>query len=124
MRSSRRIRFGMAFLGACLAILVVASSSLAQAEPPIEAPAGSEQPTTSEQASPNEVKPVRELPELRTANSDTFAQADGSRLLKISLHPINYRCTRPIEHTASFLAALSMKTATHCLMGSTKLNTP
>jgi hypothetical protein len=36
-------------------------------------------------------KVVRELPDLRTANSDTYLQSDGSRLLKISANPINYK---------------------------------
>lgn len=34
---------------------------------------------------------VRELPELRTANSDTFVRSDGTRSTKISREPINYR---------------------------------
>jgi hypothetical protein len=95
MRSSWRIRFGMAFVGACLAIFVVAVGASAAGTSPIGESASSEQPTTSEQPSPNEVKPVRELPELRTADSDTFAQADGTRLLKISLHQLNYQVTVP-----------------------------
>jgi YD repeat-containing protein len=91
MRSSWRIAFGMSFVGLCLTILVMAVGASAASSSPVEEAVGSEQPTTSEQPSPNELKPVRELPELRTANSDTFAQADGSRLLKISLHQLNYK---------------------------------
>jgi hypothetical protein len=34
---------------------------------------------------------LRELPELRAADSDTFLQSDGSRALKIYAHPVNYR---------------------------------
>jgi RHS repeat-associated protein len=34
---------------------------------------------------------VRELPELRTANSDTYLRSDGSLAAKISRAPINYR---------------------------------
>jgi YD repeat-containing protein len=43
--------------------------------------------------SPQAVEPktIRELTALRTATADTYLQSDGSRLLKISLHPINYR---------------------------------
>jgi YD repeat-containing protein len=91
MRSLRwRAPLGM-LLTACLAFLVVAVSASAADTSPIEAPNGPGQATSPEQPSPNEVKPVRELPELRTANSDTFAQADGTRLLKISLHRLNYQ---------------------------------
>jgi YD repeat-containing protein len=45
---------------------------------------------------------VRELPGLRTADSDTYLQSDGSRLLKISANPINYKVAgawRPIDDT-------------------------
>jgi YD repeat-containing protein len=47
-------------------------------------------------------KVVRELPGLRTANSDTYLQSDGSRLLKISGAPINYKAAgawQPIDDT-------------------------
>jgi YD repeat-containing protein len=47
-------------------------------------------------------KVVRELPGLRTANSDTYLQSDGSRLLKISGSPINYKVAgawQPIDDT-------------------------
>jgi RHS repeat-associated protein len=37
------------------------------------------------------VSVVRELPELRTANSDTYLRSDGSLAAKISRAPINYR---------------------------------
>ena len=33
---------------------------------------------------------VRELPALRTADSDTFLQSDGSRVLRVHTHAINY----------------------------------
>jgi YD repeat-containing protein len=47
-------------------------------------------------------KVVRELPGLRTANSDTYLQSDGSRLLKISGSPVNYKVAgawQPINDT-------------------------
>jgi RHS repeat-associated protein len=34
---------------------------------------------------------VRELPELRSETSDTFLRSDGSRMVKISRTPVNYR---------------------------------
>jgi RHS repeat-associated protein len=34
---------------------------------------------------------VKELPELRTATSDTFARSDGTRLLKVFASPVNYQ---------------------------------
>ncbi len=37
------------------------------------------------------VRVVRELPELRTANSKTYLLANGQRAVDISTHPVNYR---------------------------------
>ncbi len=52
---------------------------------------------------PKDTHLVRELSALRTANSDTFLQADGSRVLKIYGHPVNYRAAgggwTPIKDT-------------------------
>jgi hypothetical protein len=57
-------------------------------------------PDPSKQGVTTGVTTVRELPNLRTANSDTFLQSDGSRLLQIAAHQINYQrngAWQPIE---------------------------
>ncbi len=40
---------------------------------------------------PEPAQPVRELPELRTENSDTYLLSDGSHAQKIYSHPVNFR---------------------------------
>jgi YD repeat-containing protein len=47
--------------------------------------------STAALAQAPEAKTVKELPELRTAKSDTFVRSDGTRMLKVSAAPINYQ---------------------------------
>jgi hypothetical protein len=46
---------------------------------------------TPEPPPPRGVQTVRELPDLRTATSDTFLQSDGSRMVKIYAQAVNYK---------------------------------
>jgi TGF-beta propeptide len=58
------------------------------------------EPNPSNQGITTGVTTVRELPGLRSADSDTYLQSDGSRLLQIADHPINYKrdgVWQPIE---------------------------
>jgi hypothetical protein len=90
MRQVRSITATLTTLGV---LLTAGSAAAAQ---------GSAQklPDPSKQGITTGVTPVRELPNLRTANSDTFLQSDGSRLLQIAAHQINYQhngAWQPIE---------------------------
>jgi YD repeat-containing protein len=58
------------------------------------------EPDPSTQGITTGVTTVRELPALRTEDSDTFLQSDGSRLLQIADHPVNFKRNgtwQPIE---------------------------
>src|SRR5438270_7956684 len=69
---------GLAVLvGATAAILVVTSG----------AASGTPEPGGTD-ASP---AVVRELPQLRTARSDTYLRTDGTELAKVFVAPVNYR---------------------------------
>jgi hypothetical protein len=57
-----------------------------ETEPPSEVP--TERETTP---SESEAQPVRELPQMRTATSDTYELSDGSQAQKIFSSPVNYR---------------------------------
>jgi YD repeat-containing protein len=76
----------LAFVGV-LAGLAIAYPSRALARRPGRIPWTVPAPT----AAAKRVKVVRELTKLRTASSDTFLLADGSREVVVYDHPVNYR---------------------------------
>jgi hypothetical protein len=49
------------------------------------------EPSPANQGVTTGVSTVRELPGLRTETSNTFLQSDGSRLLRIADHPVNFK---------------------------------
>lgn len=89
----RQVRSITATLAVLCAFLSASAAGAAQG-------AARPEPDPASQGVTTGVTTVRELPELRTATSDTFLQSDGSRLLSISNHTINYQqngAWRPIE---------------------------
>jgi YD repeat-containing protein len=79
-----------------VALVALGTASAAHAA---QSPAKTE-PSPAVQGITTGVSTVRELPELRTADSDTYLQSDGSRRLQIADHPINYQhdgAWQPIE---------------------------
>jgi hypothetical protein len=80
----RKVQF---IAAACSVIAVFLPTALLHAAPAPHGP----QPNPTNQGLTSGVRTVRELPELRTANSATYLQSDGSRLLRIADHPINFK---------------------------------
>jgi hypothetical protein len=92
MRTVRRVlagKFGRRTMITALAVVACGASTTS---------AFGADPAPSKPGAP--VTTVRELTSLRTANSDTFLQSDGTRAQKIYSHAVNYRvgdAWQPIE---------------------------
>lgn len=79
--TGRRRAYTLASVVACATGALLALGLLPAAGSGADAPKGG----------PGPVSVVRELPQERTATSDTFERSDGTRVAKISRTPINYR---------------------------------